>query len=618
MKRLLIISTYLLLSIFASAQTDTIDSVKIQDVTLDLMKKADSAKTADSLEKEFLLNQLENLTATEIQKRKELEDQLRLLEIQDSIRKVSIKYEIDSLKLIAKSYPVIPYKDTLFSIYTKIGNITPHERAEIINERLIELYRQYIPSIDSLNVVDYGQSVEIIFKDKTIITISDYDAMWFGKNKILIANEYKNIILKDIEFYKSNKSLITLLKQIGLAIFVIIFQVILIKLVNFLFKKKIDKYLLSKKSRLLKGIKIKDYQFLDEDRLTNVVLFISKILRWFINILQLYITIPILFSIFPPTKRLAETLFSYVLTPLKKIGGSLLHYLPNLFTIIVIIVITRYIIKFIRFLSNEVEEEKLKIPGFYSDWARPTFNIVRFLVLAFMFVMIFPYLPGSDSPVFKGVSVFIGIIFSLGSTSIIGNMVSGLVMTYMRPFQIGDRIKINDVVGDVVERTAFVTRVKTTKKEIITIPNSNILSSNVVNFSSMSKKDGVILYTTVTIGYDVPWRTVHNLLINAAEKTTDLLDTPEPFVLQTSLDDYYVSYQLNAHTLKANRQPAIYSELHQNIQDAFNEAQIEILSPHYRAQRDGNQVTTPEQYLPKDYEPPSFRFLDILRNKKNT
>jgi small-conductance mechanosensitive channel len=329
----------------------------------------------------------------------------------------------------------------------------------------------------------------------------------------------------------------------------------------------------------------------------------------------LYITIPIIFSIFPPTQRLAETLFGYVLNPLKKIGWAFLNYLPDLFAIIVIVFITKQIVKFLRFLASEIKNGNLKIQGFYPDWALPTFNIVRFLVLAFMFVMIFPYLPGSDSPVFQGVSVFIGIVFSLGSSSVIGNMVAGLVMTYMRPFQIGDRIRLGDLVGDVVEKTPFVTRIKTPKKEYVTVPNSTILSSSVINYSTSKRNEGIVLHTTVTIGYDVPWRKVHEALINAALKTEKIMHEPKPFVLQTSLDDFYVSYQLNAHSGEPNQQPAIYSELHQNIQDEFNENGIEILSPHYRAQRDGNQVTIPEDYLPKDYEAPYFRVKDVKKKE---
>jgi small-conductance mechanosensitive channel len=275
---------------------------------------------------------------------------------------------------------------------------------------------------------------------------------------------------------------------------------------------------------------------------------------------------------------------------------SFINYIPDLITVIVIVVITRYILKFLRYLSEEIRIGRLKLQGFYPDWARPTFNIVRVLVYAFMFVVIFPYLPGSDSPVFQGVSVFLGLVFSLGSSSVISNMVAGLVLTYMRPFQIGDRIKMNEVVGDVVERTPFVTRVRTPKQEFITIPNSNILSGNVVNYSTSKKRDGIILHTTVTIGYDIPWRKVHQTLIDAALKTKNINPEPLPFVLQTSLDDYYVSYQLNAYSDDPNEQPQIYSDLHQNIQDMFNENGIEILSPRYIASRDGNESTIPKEY----------------------
>jgi len=581
--------------------------MQVEDIAIKLMRKTDSIRTADSIEKILLRRQLEELSASESKKRSELQAKLNSLHIQDSLKKIQAEREIDSLKLIAKGFPVVTYKDTVFSVFTKIGKITPSERAKIIKTRLNELYHLFMPNVDSLDITDYGQSTDIVYRDRTIISITDYDALWHNRPKKEIAVEYKKAILDDIETYKSNKSLFTLLRQIGFALLVVILQIVLIKLVNYLFSKKVDATIIRQKGQKLAGIKIKDYQFLDAERLTNVVLFISKMLRWFINFVQLYLTIPILFSIFPPTQRLAETLFGYVLAPLKKVGIGFLSYLPNLFTIIVIIFITRYLLRFIHFLAKEIEEENLNIPGFYPDWSKPTYNIVRFLVLAFMFIMIFPYLPGSDSPVFQGVSVFLGIMFSLGSSSIISNLVAGLVMTYMRPFKIGDRIKIGETVGDVIEKTPFVTRVKTPKKEYITIPNSNILSSSVINYSTSKENEGIILHTTITIGYDVPWRQVHELLISAALKTGTIMHTPKPFVLQTSLDDYYVSYQINAYSSAPNRQPLTYSDLHQNIQDEFNEAGVEILSPHYRAQRDGNQVTTPPDYLPPDYEAPSFR-----------
>jgi small-conductance mechanosensitive channel len=176
----------------------------------------------------------------------------------------------------------------------------------------------------------------------------------------------------------------------------------------------------------------------------------------------------------------------------------------------------------------------------------------------------------------------------------------------MRPFKIGDRIKIGDVFGDVEEKTLLVTRIKTPKNEIITIPNSAVLSGNTINYSSEVVNNGLILHTTVTIGYDVPWKDMSKALIDAALRTEHILQDPKPFVLQTSLEDFYVAYQINAYTKEVKKQAIIYSNLHQNIQDVCNERGIEILSPHYRAARDGNMTTIPADYLDKDYKAPSF------------
>jgi small-conductance mechanosensitive channel len=295
-----------------------------------------------------------------------------------------------------------------------------------------------------------------------------------------------------------------------------------------------------------------------------------------------------------------------VWSPLKGVFIAVWNYLPNLFSIAVIYFVMKYFIRFVRYIFSEIEAGKLQISGFHADWAMPTFSIIKFLLYAFMFVLIFPLLPGSDSDIFKGVSVFIGILFSLGSSSAIANMVAGLVITYMRPFKTGDRIKIADVTGDVIEKTLLVTRIKTIKNEIITIPNASVLSGNTTNFSIEANEVGLIIHTTVTIGYDVPWKKMHETLITAALRTDMILKEPKPFVLQTSLEDFYVAYQINAYTREASRQAIIYSNLHQNIQDCCNEAGIEILSPHYRAARDGNMTTIPADYLPKDYKTPGF------------
>jgi small-conductance mechanosensitive channel len=279
------------------------------------------------------------------------------------------------------------------------------------------------------------------------------------------------------------------------------------------------------------------------------------------------------------------TIFNYILSPVKKIGYDAYKYIPNLFTIVITIIITFYVLRGLKFFASQIEKGKLVIPGFYSDWAAPTFKILQVLLWAFTVAIIYPYLPGSDSRAFQGVSVFVGIIFSLGSSSAIGNLVAGLVITYMRPFKIGDRVQIKEITGFVVEKNLMVVRLKTHKNEYVTFPNIMILGSNIINYNTSSDEDeeGLIIYAEITFGYSTPWQTVHDILVNAALATEHVLKRPKPFVLQTQLDDFYVRYQINCYTKEVSMIPAIYTMLYENIQNGFKEAGIDMTTAHYRA-----------------------------------
>ena len=581
-----------------STQTNSADKV------VELINRTDSLELADSINTIILKKQLEELRSNEKSKRKALENQLAAIHRADSIREAEMQAEIDSLKKSAVGYPVIVEGDTILTVYTKIGSLTPRERAKLIHDRLAELYEVFLVSSDSLQVIDNGSTADIFFNDKIILSVTELDGLWFEKDMRLIAEEYKANIVSDIVKYKRNHSIIKYAREFGTAILIILIQILLIVGINRFFRRRVTQLLWSKRGTWFKGIKIRGQEIVNESQQASAVIFLSKLVKYAIILILLYLTLPIVFLMFPLTERFAMVMFGYVISPLKAIGKGLINYLPELVTIIVIVVITHYLLRFLKFISHELEEEKFHLPGFYPDWAKPTYNIVKVLILAFMFVVIFPYLPGSDSAVFKGVSVFLGLVFSLGSTSIIGNLMAGLVITYMRPFKKGDHIKVGEVMGNVVAKTPFATRIRTLKKEYITVPNSNILSSNVINYSNSELQGGLVIHTTVTIGYDVPWRQVHQILINAAKKTGNLNLEIAPFVLQTSLDDFYVSYQLNAHTNEPNKQPAILNELHQHIQDGFKEADIEIMSPHYRAERDGNPLTIPKDIPGLEDKPP--------------
>ncbi len=581
------------------------------------LQELEVARLRDSLKRADLESQLNSLKTTDNVKKQELLKEIDQMKNKESERLALKKQKIDSLRNFVKGFPVIPFlKDSLFSIYNKLGSLNPADRSDAITNRIKNLADNYFFKADSLKIVPAETTSDIVFGESIIMSVSENDALWENTTKENLANQYKKIIGDEVMKYKAETSWQTIAKEIGLAVLVIVVLWVLIFFIVKLFRFNAKK-ILSQKNKFIKGIKIRDYQLFDANRELKFLLLINVVLKWIVIIVAVYFALPILFSIFPWTKGFAETLIAYFVNPLKKIFGSIWNYLPNLFTIIVIVLVFRYVIKGIHFLKNEVQKGILRIPGFYPDWANPTFQIIKVLLYAFMFIVIFPYLPGSNSPVFQGVSVFLGVLFTFGSSGSLSNVVAGLVLTYMRAFKIGDRVKIGDLTGDIIEKTLLVTRIRTIKNEIISLPNSNVMSSHTINYSSDAFEKGLILHTTVTIGYDVPWREMHKALIQAAEKTGDILNDPKPFVLQTSLDDFYVSYQLNAYTREPNKQATIYSNLHQNIQDCCNEAGIEIMSPHYRAMRDGNTSTIPGDYLPEDYISPGFKIKKAEDDEKN-
>lgn len=572
-----------------------------------LMRQQQQAKL-DSLLKIQLEEELKKVGG-DLAKTLALQNKLKSINEADSVRRLQQLKKIKNLKQSVIGYPVTLLNDTLYYVYLRLGSFKANDRAESITKKIANLYESAFFYPDSLKVVQSEDSYDLIYNnDVVVMAITDLDALWFNKTPDVLAAEYLDIIKKRIKYQKSQHSLINWAKRIGLVLAVILGLTVLIKLINFLFKKG-EIYFRRKNQQLFDYLVGKEIKILSPEQIQNILLKVYNVVRILVIIIIIYLSLPLMFSIFPETEGLTSQLIQWILTPVLKTLNAVIAFLPDLFTIVVIYLFFKYTIKGLKYFVTEISKGTLKIKGFHADWATPTFNILKFVLYAFMLVIVWPYLPGSGSAAFQGVSVFLGILISLGSSSAITNMVAGLVITYMRPFKIGDRVKIGDHVGDVVEKTMLVTRIKTIKNEDITVPNSAVLSGSTINYSSNTRNmnDGLIVHTTITIGYDVPWKKLHEVLINAALKVDLIKNDPKPFVLQTSLDDFYVSYQINAYTKFATKQAVIYSELHQNIQDACNEAGIEILSPHYRAARDGNTTTIPSEYLPEDYVAPAFR-----------
>ncbi len=499
-----------------------------------------------------------------------------------------------------QGYPVTLGDRPLF--YLKdVKGFPAENRAKGIVERIKKAAEDPNIPITSVTTSAYEQPATfIMIDDEVLMAVLEEDALAEGRPRKEIAAEYSQKLKAAIKQYRAERSFKNLAAA---ALFTLIATLILVAalyLINKVYHKsevKIQAWLDSKRVH----IGIQSFEVVRAERIRTLFMGGLNVIRVFIILLIFYTYLHLSLSFFPWTKVFAGKLFQYILGPLHITGSAVLGAIPSLIFLAIIVLITLYIFKLMRLFFNEVERGVIVLKGFYPEWAKPTYRICRLLVIAFAAVMAFPHIPGSDSPAFKGISIFFGVLFSLGSTSFVANILGGYSIIYRRVFKVGDRVKIADFVGDVTDMRLSVTHLKTIKNEVITVPNSIIVNSHVINYSSLAREEGLILHTKVTIGYDTPWRQVHALLLMGAERTQGILREPPPFILETSLDDFYVTYELNAYTDKPLEMVEIYSELHQNIQDAFNEYEVQIMSPSYRFDPDRPKV------VPKDkwYAPPA-------------
>jgi small-conductance mechanosensitive channel len=491
--------------------------------------------------------------------------------------------------------PVVLGRDTLFRIHSRLGPFSPEERARAVSERLARITDNRLAA-DTVSVSGDDEAVSVLVGDVVVTTVTEADALAAGISRDSLGAQRAAAVARALARVSVAATVKTILSGLAYTVVATFLLVLTIRLLNHLFPAAYARLETWRGTRI-PTIRVQRLVLVTSGRATDVLLAGARGTRLALIAVLLLWYVPLVLNFFPWTEPYGDRFFEWILDPLRQMGAAALGYIPSLFYVAVIVAVTYYLLRFIRLFFDGLDRGTLVFPGFYAEWAIPTFKIARFLVLAFALVIIFPYLPGSGSDAFKGVSVFFGILLSLGSAGAIGNIVAGIVITYMRPFSLGDRVKIADTMGDVIERTLLVTRLRTSKHVEVSVPNAMVLSSHIINYSAAAKDGGVILHTGVTIGYDTPWRQVHELLLEAAARTHDLLAKPEPFVLQTALSDFSVAYEINAYTERPNRMTRIYSELHQHIQDAFQEAGVQIMSPNYEA--DPPEPKVPPRYAPK-------------------
>lgn len=398
--------------------------------------------------------------------------------------------------------------------------------------------------------------------------------------------ELADSINENISHSLDNVELIQLIKFSAAVILLILF----IKLAFWIISK--IENLLFKKEKVFSSVKYKDLVLVESRTIHQIIGFIFGLIKAVSAVFVFYSFLTYVLSIFPKTQGIAETLVKYLGRMSISFIKSSLNFIPNILTITFIIVITYYLLQFIKFIARSLFAQKISFSGFKREWIIPTYKISQFFLVIFAVIAAFPYLPGSGSPAFQGVSVFVGLLITLGSSTAIANTIAGIVLIYMTPYGVGDRVKIDNIIGDITEIGLLVTRLRTIKNEEVTIPNSKILSKETINYTdSTQNKKTLLLHIDITIGYDVAWRKVEELLLNSAKSIEGSSNEEEAFVLLKQLENNYISYELNLPIQDASKMIQIKSELNKNILDNFNKAGIEILSPAYYSRRDGSSST---------------------------
>ena len=493
------------------------------------------------------------------------------------------------------SAAVVLRGDTLAYLYGALGPFSAADRADAVSQRLANLRRQGVDSAE-VRVVTDGPRPEVWVGQLVLLTVTAQDTLARG-SAAAATSALAAMARSGLRGSLLTRNIRDLLKGLLETVLATVALYFLLRLMARWYPR-LYRRIRDIQEEKVPAIRFQGLVLLTGERIEQLLLAAARVSRLLISAILLFVYFPLVFSFFPPTRVFAQRIFALALEPTRVALAAVVGYLPNLFYIAVIVVLTYYGLRIVRMVFSAVAQSTIRIPGFYADWAIPTYNLLRVLVAAFAVILIWPYLPNSGSDAFKGVAAFLGLLLTFGSAGAVSNVVGGVVLIYMRPFQIGDRVRISDTMGDVVERGMLVTRIRTPKKVEITIPNSMVLGSHIVNYSTTAREGGVILHTTVTIGYDAPWTKVHEVMKEAARRTDGVLDTPAPFVLQTALGDYAVSYEINAYTAVPEQMTGIYSALHQNLQDTFAEAGIEIMSPAYHSLRDGNPSTIPSPHGP--------------------
>lgn len=491
--------------------------------------------------------------------------------------------------------PVVVDGRELFSV-RGIQMFRADERAGLVAGKIVDLAADASFSTNEIAIIEEADRSLIMGRDVMLLTLLDDDARLIGLSRNLAAELVANEVSAAVARYRAERESRFLLIGCGRAVFATLIAGFALFLLMRL-HRRVSAFIKARVvSRLEKTMKIQSFSVVQHDQLWRVFQGVTDTARLVAVFLVLYLYLQRVLNLFPWTRRTGVVLFDVLIAPLQTMALGFLRILPDLIFLVILYFVVRYLLKVIYAFFSNVERGGVQLGGFEAEWAMPTYRIVRLLVLVFAVVVAYPYIPGSSTNAFKGISVFMGVILSLGSSSLISNIMAGYSMTYRKAFKVGDRIRVGDHIGDVEEVRMMVTRLRSLKNEEVVIPNSMILGQEVVNYSALAQREGLILHTRVGIGYETSWRQVEAMLLEAAAKTSGIDKEPAPFVRQLGLGDYAVNYELNVYCRDPRQSPVIYTDLHRNIQDVFNTYGIQIMTPSYENDPAQPKIVPPSQW----------------------
>jgi small-conductance mechanosensitive channel len=470
-------------------------------------------------------------------------------------------------------------------------------RARMIRDRIIAVAADPSIPIEALRIVDRQGTSVIVAADRPLVPVLEADASLEQISAPELAAAYLIRLRQAILEYREARSPAALRRAaISTATAVLVFAAAILALVWSW--RRLGAFLQRRLQARIHTVGIQSFEVVRADRIWAVVGNAISGVRSLLLFALSLVFIGYVLGRWPSTRGFARDLKGFVFGPLEVIAAGLLANIPSLVFLLVLFAVVRLLLRLVRLFFEAVERGAVTLSGFDSDWAAPTYKIVRVVVIAFGLIVAYPYIPGSESAAFKGVSLFIGVMFSLGSSTAISNIVAGYMMTYRRAFKVGDRVKIGDSIGDVIQMRLQVTHLRSFKNEEIVIPNSQILGGEVLNYSSLAKTHGgLILHTEVGIGYETPWRKVEAMLLAAAGRTPNLVAQPEPFVLVKRLGDFAVTYELNAYCPEPRLMNPTYTLMHHNVLDVFNEYGVQIMTPAYEGDPAEPKIVPPQSWF---------------------